>query len=183
MICTIYKIYNDIDEDTYIGSTTQTPSRRLNKHKSDSKTISPKTGKMRQSLLHVKMRLTGVEHFSIEIIEQYAYIGDETERFVLEQDYIDSLQPTLNQKRAYLTDEERKEYKKEYREENKEQIKEQNKKYYEEHKEEIIQKVHEYRKQPYICLICNVSITRHSKARHERSNQHITNLNTPTQLR
>ncbi len=174
--CIIYKVYNDIDDDTYVGSTTQTPSHRLSKHKSKSKAMS-------ESLLHVKMRLIGPEHFYIEVIEQYTYIGDETERFVLEQDWIDILQPNLNQRKTFLTDEQRKQYGKEYREDNKEQIKEYKKKYDKEYREDNKEQIKEYKKQPYLCLICNVSITQHSKARHERSNKHITNLNTPTQLR
>ncbi len=184
MICTIYKIYNDIDDDFYIGSTTQTPNERLSNHKSQSKTT-------RQSSLYTKMRLIGEEHFYIEVIEQYTYIGDKTERFVLEQDWIDILQPNLNKYRAYQTEEERKQHKKEYdrkyREENKEQITEYSKEYREEHKEHLKEQMKEYReehkehlnnrrKQPYLCLVCNVSITQHSKARHERSKKHY-NLN------
>ncbi len=146
MICKIYKVYNDIDDDLYIGSTTQTPSHRLSNHKLKSKTMS-------QSLLHVKMRLIGSEHFFIEVIEQYTYIGDKTEQFILEQDWIDILQPTLNQNRTFITDEQRLLGMKKYYEYNKEQIKEQ-------------------KKQPYLCLVCNRSLRQSNKARHERSNKH-----------
>ncbi len=175
--CIIYKIYNDIDGDTYVGSTTQPPSQRLSRHTSKSKTISSATGKLRQSNLYVKMRLIGPEHFFIEVIEHYTYIGDKTERFVLEQDWIDILQSNLNQRKTFLTDEERKEQRKEkdrkWYERNKEQIKEYSKKYYEENKEQIIEQC----KKQYICLVCNRTLTLHGKVKHERSKRHTTNLN------
>jgi hypothetical protein len=82
----------------------------------------------------------------------------------------------LNGMRAYITKEEEKEYYKEYnkvyRQTNKEERAEYNRVYRQTNKEKIL----EQSKQPWDCVICNVTITKGSKARHCRTQTHLNNL-------
>ena len=58
----IYKISNDINDKVYIGQTRQPLHQRWSMHKQHSKT--------KPNLLYRAMRKYGIEHFSIEIIEE-----------------------------------------------------------------------------------------------------------------
>jgi hypothetical protein len=69
-----------------------------------------------------------------------------------------------------------KEYNKKRYENNKVKIKEKNKKYYEIHKEEIKEKISEKSKEKYKCF-CGSEIVKCTKARHERTNKHISFIN------
>ena len=62
----IYKILNDVDDECYVGSTTQRLSKRMAKHREDM-VRKPKS----KSKLYAKMRELGQEHFYIELIEDY----------------------------------------------------------------------------------------------------------------
>jgi hypothetical protein len=66
-----------------------------------------------------------------------------------------------------------KELKKKYREENIEKIRECKKNYYENNKD----KIREHNKKTYKCEICNKTLTLCKKSRHEKSKEHINNLN------
>ena len=57
----IYKIYNTITDDIYIGATTQLLSERLREHRRASKT--------KTAPLYKFIRNNGVEHFYIELLE------------------------------------------------------------------------------------------------------------------
>lgn len=59
----IYKIVNDLDDDIYIGSTTQNLNKRFGDHKSNIHN--------RKCTLYKKMILLGTIHFTIELIEDY----------------------------------------------------------------------------------------------------------------
>ena len=59
----IYCIRNNIDDDIYIGSTTQSLSKRLAKHRADS--MNKKTMHIK---LYVKMHEHGLDKFYIELI-------------------------------------------------------------------------------------------------------------------
>jgi group I intron endonuclease len=60
----IYKLVNDVNDNLYIGSTTQALSRRMVQHRSDAK-------RMRQCKVHIAMNVIGVHHFSIILIEAF----------------------------------------------------------------------------------------------------------------
>ena len=131
----IYFIGNYIDNDIYIGRTTQTLKRRFQRHKDNTK-----NEKINQRKLYVKMCELGVEHFFIEEIEKCPCENlDELEK--RERHYILERQPVLNIQIPQRTMEEwkkdnqehlqeyereryknnpRKEYRKQYREDNKE---------------------------------------------------------------
>ena len=57
----IYRIYNDINEKSYIGLTTNTVETRWKKHLTNSAFV--------KYHLYDAMRLYGIEHFFIEMIE------------------------------------------------------------------------------------------------------------------
>jgi group I intron endonuclease len=62
----IYRILNNVDDDCYIGSTTQPLSKRMAVHRKDMNAASN-----RDRLLYIKMRLHGAENFYIELVEEY----------------------------------------------------------------------------------------------------------------
>ena len=58
----IYRIYNDVNNKSYIGLTTKTVETRWKKHLANSSFV--------QYHLYDAMRLYGVEHFFIETLEK-----------------------------------------------------------------------------------------------------------------
>ena len=62
----IYCIKNHQTEDTYIGSTTQSLSKRMEKHRA-----SMKSEKKNKAPLYQKMIEIGIEHFYIQLIKKY----------------------------------------------------------------------------------------------------------------
>lgn len=126
----IYCIRNDIDDDVYIGSTTQALSKRMVKHRCSAKT---QPDKMK---ITKKMNELGVEHFYIELIVECPCENIEQLRRI-EGEYIRKL-ATINDKIAGRT-------MKEYNEDNKDHIFQIKKQYREANKETIRQKKKEYR--------------------------------------
>ena len=61
----IYAVRNDITDDIYIGSTTMALSKRMVKHRCHAKT-QPDV-----SLFYTFMNETGIEHFYIELVENF----------------------------------------------------------------------------------------------------------------
>jgi hypothetical protein len=143
----IYIIGNYVDDDIYIGSTTQTLKRRFNKHK-----INIDNEKAKHRKLYAKMIELGVERFYIEEIEKCP-CNDVEELQKRERHYILERKPVLNIQIPLRTMEEwkkdnqehlheyerqrhinnpRKEYKKQYREDNKEKLDENSKRFREE---------------------------------------------------
>ena len=143
-ICCIRK---NIDDDIYVGSTTQTLSKRMAKHRGE---INCK--KSFNYKIYVRMRELGVENFYIELLEEYSCENVEQLR-KREGEFIRQI-GTLNariecrSKKEYNDDFRllRPEYSKQYCTDHKETIRKQNKNYYEEHKDEA----REYSKQYYI---------------------------------
>ena len=100
-----------------------------------------------------------------------------------EDKYMLELKANMNMVRAFLTEEEKKEYKKqyregnkeknkEYRETNKERIQEIKKEYYETNKNTILEKLKEK-----ITCKCGCEVVKHHKARHERTKKHLDLIN------
>ena len=144
----IYKIYNTINDDIYVGSTTQKLCERMRHHRCS-----------RNRLIHKAFIDLGVKNFFIELIEKCP-CNDKDELRKKEGEYIRSLKPSLNMriegrnKTEYYIDnkehllqlmnkynennkEHVREYMKQYRETNKECIRECKKHYYENNKEAI----------------------------------------------
>ena len=104
----------------------------------------------------------GWENWKMEIFE-YFDVEDETEQYIIEQSFISAIEPELNNKRAYRTEEE-----------HKEQHIECDKEYYDKNKEKIAIR----NAQKTICE-CGSSYRHSDKARHKRSGKHKTYLITP----
>ena len=169
----IYKIYNTINDDIYIGSTTQKLCERMRQHRNDHKSKSSFNYP-----IYKAFREHGVENFFIELIEKCP-CNDKDELRRTEGEYIRSLKPSMNKaiagrttkeyyndnkehilqnnKAIYLNNktnilekhktwrEENKEAIQQYYEENKERILNHNKQYRKNNKEYISQKEKEYR--------------------------------------
>jgi hypothetical protein len=61
----VYKIVNDVNDNIYIGSTTQTLAQRMGGHRRMSKQVKYKTSKIYQAFDEI-----GVDHFNIILIEE-----------------------------------------------------------------------------------------------------------------
>ena len=86
----IYCILNSIDDDLYVGSTCQTLSQRMTKHRHNTKSR-PNSMKLTQ-----KMQEQGIEHFYIELLEEYP-CEDKTHLMKKEGEWITKIS-TLNDK-------------------------------------------------------------------------------------
>ena len=84
----VYKISNDIDDLLYVGSTTTALSKRMWKHRDNTK-----LGK--QSCIYKHMREIGVEHFKIVLLEMHENITKEELR-AIEDKYIKELDTVAN---------------------------------------------------------------------------------------
>ena len=124
----VYCIRNSVNDEIYVGSTTQRLSKRFSKHKSDMKVL---TGKLYQEIINV-----GVENFYIELIENYPCNSKE-ELNKREGEYIRQM-GTLNYQVSGRT-------RQEYREENREKQRERAKAYYHNNKEKELERTRVYR--------------------------------------
>jgi group I intron endonuclease len=177
----VYKIVNDIDDEIYVGSTINTLAHRYSKHL-EKINIYPDRS------LYKKMIELGLDHFKIELIENYLYDNDNP-LVKREQHYITELKPTLNmynangRNRDKKNERNRESYQRnkearlakvhEYASTHKEEIKERNKAYREKNADIIKQK----KSEQHICEICGSHYTNHHKARHYKTVQHIKALN------
>ena len=179
----IYCIRNNVNDDVYVGSTTQPLSQRFQKHKCDLK--NPKKNNFK---FYQYMNELGEQNFYIELIEEYPCENIEQLRRK-EGEWIRKM-ATLNTKiagrttREYYEEhlEDKKEYDKLYHEENKDKRSKQAKERYEKDKERIKQRVHdryyrekdkikEYTKQTLECP-CGVKFLILNKSRHLKSKHH-----------
>ena len=178
----IYKIVNDIDDDTYIGATCQALSKRMAEHRK-----SMKSKRDNHIKLYKKMNEIGVEHFKILLVEETPCENVEQLR-AIEGDYIREL-GTLNSQIAGRTSGDyEKEFKeryypskKIYRENSREILNEKNKEYYNARKEEICskhrQKYNEVTILKMTCELCGTVHNKNNKPLHLRSKKHQEALN------
>ena len=176
----IYKIYNTVNDEIYIGSTIRKLSERMAEHR---RRIN---GRYLQFPIYKAFREHGVENLYIELVEKCP-CNDKDELRKKEGEYIRELKPSLNIRIAGRTkneyDDDNREHKteyyqnnkeyitqqhKQYRENNKEDIKEQKKQYYDINKERITQ-----HKAEKIKCECGCVITRGCLWRHRQSKKHI----------
>ena len=152
----IYKIEHRFKKDLwYIGSTIETLESRLSGHKYNSKYKN-------YTLYNVVRNTGGWKNFEISLIKEYA-CNDKANLIQEEQRCIDALQPTLNERRAYNSIEDNKEYTKKYI-----------KKYYEENKEEIRKK-----QETIMTCECGREIRKGDIARHRKTKIHIKLMKKP----
>ena len=178
----IYKIYNDIDDEIYIGSTCSSLAKRMAKHRYSAKVDLGKTNR-----LYKKMNELGKEHFFIVLIDEFHECENKEQLHKKEREKIEELKPRLNYfipTRTYQEwVEENHEHKKEldrvnYREKREERI-EYQRQYAKDHPE----KVKEYRRTCYLnnkekydawhkkivkCEHCGLELQRGSLSKHTK---------------
>jgi len=184
----IYCIRNTVDDEVYVGSTTQPLSKRMVKHRSYA------------NACHHKMKVTthmhklGVEHFYIELIEECPC--DNVEQLNRKEGEWTRKLGTLNSKIQGRTNSEwrvdNKEAIDEYKEANREEILQKKKEYRDANREEILQKKKEYREAnkevilerekewksiPNTCA-CGGRYVNSSKSQHVKSQKHQNYLQT-----
>ena len=128
----VYCIRNIIDDDIYVGSTTQPLSKRMSKHRIDMK------GYKKDRMLYTKMNELGADKFYIELIEECPC--DTLEQLRKREGHFIREMGTLNYLIAGRT-------KKDWTIENIEHVKENAKKYYEENKERILSRNRQWDKE------------------------------------
>ncbi|MDR3558124.1 MAG: GIY-YIG nuclease family protein [Candidatus Pacebacteria bacterium] len=179
----IYIIANDINEDTYIGSTCQSLlCNRMSSHRVMSRSSNSK--------LYVVMRTVGIEHFKISLIEKYP-CKSTSELRAREQYYIDKLKPSLNVFSAVLNKTQRKITQQRYNEKNKENIKANKKQYRADHKEQLdrVSKQwtqnnrqrsnsikYKWSQQIITCNKCNTKLSQGCLSRHRKTKAHKSNV-------
>ena len=144
----IYKLVNDVDDEVYIGSTTDPLNDRFCRHKWDA------TSRERpKSKLYKHMNNLGFEHFKIELIEDYP-CNNKTELEIRESELIKKY-GSLN---IVIPDRTKNEYRKQYYERNKNIINE--------------------KKREKITCICGMKIRKDSLKKHLISQNHINLIKT-----
>lgn len=138
--CRVYKIFAlDPDDDAcYVGSTTTTMSHRMSVHK-----CYCKGGKDLKIYRHIRDN-GGWDAFTHEILES-KLVSSKAEQFACEQSFIDLLNPSLNDRPAHVTAEQKKANWKAYQEENKEYLKVKSKEWRERNAETLKAKGKTYR--------------------------------------
>ena len=191
----VYKIYNTIDSDIYIGSTCCSLGDRMAKHRSERN-----NEKVKHRRLYNKMNEIGVENFYIVLIEELPECQNKEQLHKKEREKIEELKPALNyaiptrtlqewveDNREYVREfdrnyrrenrEHRNETQKQWRDKNPEKVKQYKKTDYEKNREKIIeQKKEDYqknkeaiqarRKQPCQCPICGKPMRKDGLNRH-----------------
>ena len=145
----IYKIIDNTNNNIYIGSTTQTLSKRLSKHVSSFKAWTNKTSA--NYLTSFKIIENGnydiilIENVNCENKEQ---LHREERKHIELCDCVNKIHPTRTNKEYYNEHkEEHQERSKKYREENKEKIKEMKQKYQKDNKEWLNEISKQYREE------------------------------------
>ena len=180
----IYKIYNDQDEEFYVGSTCISLAKRMAKHRYSAK-IKENNGK-----LYNKMNELGIEHFFIVLLQDYPECQNKEHLHQKEREYIDNMKPPLNiviptrtyqewvaqnhehkkelDRQLYQNKKnERIEYQKEYAKNNPEKVKEYKRKCYEKNKDKYQMSA----KQVAQCEVCGKEMQRKSLWKHRKQHQ------------
>ena len=191
----IYKIYNTINDDIYVGSTTMKLCERMRNHRG-----CINNQKTKDRPLYQAFREHGIDNFFIELIEKCP-CNDKDELRKKEGEYIRYLKPSLNRRIAgrttkeyynehkeHLSEQHKQYYEnnkehiseqtKQYKENNKEHLSEQKKQYYENNKEHIHEQTKQYREnnkehiREQIKCECGCIVARDCLSRHKRSAKH-----------
>ncbi len=92
----IYKIVNDVNDNIYVGSTTQLLCQRMATHRNNVK-------KYPNRKIYQLMNTIGIEHFKIILIEKYPCKSRE-ELNTREEYYRQLLKPSLNNNCCHVND-------------------------------------------------------------------------------
>lgn len=122
--CFFYKIYNSENDKIYVGSTKGKLTTRFYRHKRCDK----------NNKFQTHMREIGVDKFTIVELERKE-VNDKQEQLKLETEWLEKLQPELNERRPFSSDQKKLEIARDYKKKHKEGIEEYNKKFYSDNKE------------------------------------------------
>jgi len=122
----IYKVYNNVDDEIYIGSTCVSLAKRMARHRASARMNRTKCKLM------TKMRTIGIENFFIELIKEYPECENIEQLRKLEGEYIIELKPTLNHRIAGRSQ-------KQHYNDNSEYVKAQNKQYRIDNREAVLE--------------------------------------------
>ena len=166
----IYLIRNHCNDMVYVGSTTQSLSKRFSRHKASMK--------CKKYQLYEAFEELGIENFYIELLENYK-CSCKDELHKREGEYIRKFDSYKNGLNMVIAGRPRRESSKEYYEKNKEKVNEKYKVYYEANKDTINhQRKHYYEvnkekmKQKFSCE-CGSIITHRCKTRHFKTKKHL----------
>lgn len=173
MIGIIYKIITNCSNEIYIGSTKNCKERWYH-HKSNYKIWKNRTQGYCSSFELFDKH--GVDNCKMIKIKQYEVV-DENHLHALEQLWINKLK-SINKLSAFVIDpilkKIREEYMKKWYEANKQQKVEYDKKYHEKNKARRKEQNKKWGEEIITCDICNLTMRRSSKSRHEKRKQHQT---------
>jgi len=129
----VYKIWwEDELESFYVGSTKNTLSKRMSRHRADCR-----AGGVQR--LYQVMREKGINSYQYVLLG-WSMVSSFDEQRMIEQSYISRLNPTLNSRKAFCSEDERKASQRAWKannyQENQEEMKQARKDYYTEHKEQ-----------------------------------------------
>jgi len=165
----IYKIVNDVDNEIYVGSTIQTLSNRIAKHRNDAK-------KHPRFKIYQKMNELGIECFRIVLIENYP-CKTKDELRAREEHWRSELKASLNSracvgisKHQYYIDNIDK-FKK-YKQDNKNKIKAYTNNYNKKYRNENKDYLKNCQKQKVLCNECLSEVSYGNMARHKLTPKH-----------
>ena len=161
----IYKIVDNTNGNIYIGSTCKKLCQRIAQHRSSYKRYLD--GKVNYVS---SFKILKNDDYDIILVEEVVDCKNKEQLRARERHYIESLD-CVNKRIEGRT---KKEYRKEYYKDNKEKLDELNKQYRKDNKENLYQIC--------ICNICNCNYGKQNKARHEKSQKHLNNLNNQNQI-
>ena len=174
----IYAVKNDITDEVYIGSTVVSLSRRMVQHRSDAKMYPDKMPLTR------KMNEIGIEHFYIELVEDYPCKN--TEHLNKREGELIRELATINKRVEQRTPTEIAEQRREYREthhdhflqcrrewteKNREKLREQNRAQKAKDKDKIYEREKAWKSTKIECP-CGGKYTNCHKAEHLKSTRH-----------
>lgn len=175
----IYKLISDQSDKIYIGSTTQSLSRRLAKHKSDYHVNKKNNTCTISSLLIVQfsdVKIILIEKCPCDNIEELLsreqyWIDFFKSQIINKNDAVKNVEKVKQNKKIYYNNNKEKlsDYHKQHYQENSDKIKENVTKYREENRETILER----KNQPHICETCGGHYTHDNKARHMKSKEHL----------
>ena len=171
------------DTGLYVGSTCDFAQRKRS-HKFNCFNENEKDYNFK---VYQNIRENGGE-YSIEIYKMFPCNSRE-ELHIEEEKIMKELNANLNTKSAFMTEEQKINYKKEWKNNNRDKLRNYDKKYRMEQKEKYKQKDHEYyqknkekiqkRKAEKITCECGLDITRASISAHRKTKNHLNRMNLP----
>ena len=183
--CSKGKIYfvrsnNPEIKSKYVGSTIQTLAQRMTGHRGGYKRWL--AGKAGACAIFYEFQKYGIEQFHIELVEDYPC--EREEQLLARENFFIRQEDCVNKQLAFITPEEKKNYRKQYVQDHKEELKQKWAQYCNEHKEEISIKKKQYYqeqkekisikgKEKNTCVCgCIISNSRGSLNRHLKTNKH-----------